>query len=54
MGSQNENQTLASITFQACFRLYEKRGDDRGTAVAFFDSALSISWIPWLYRPTVR
>lgn len=26
---QNENQTLASITFQNYFRLYEAGGDDR-------------------------
>ncbi|UMX92100.1 hypothetical protein MJ581_00550 [Escherichia coli] len=52
---QNENQTLASITFQNYFRLYEKLAGMTGTAdTETFNSAPSTSWIPSLFRPTVQ
>ena len=43
---QNENQTLASITFQNYFRLYEKLAGMTGTAdtEAFEFSSISVSY----------
>ncbi len=53
---QNENQTLASITFQNYFRFYEKLAGMTGTAdtEAFEFSSIYKLDTMWSFRPTVR
>ncbi|PYA50137.1 preprotein translocase subunit SecA [Serratia marcescens] len=51
---QNENQTLASITFQNYFRLYEKRGGMPGTADTEAFEFSSIYKLDTIVVPTNR
>ena len=50
---QSENQTLASITFQNYFRLYQKRAGMTGTAATEAEEFTRfINWKWWLYPLT--
>ncbi len=52
---QNENQTLASITFQNYFRLYEKLSGMTGTAdTEAFEFQQFMVWKQLLFQPTSR
>jgi hypothetical protein len=52
---QNENQTLASITFQNYFRLYDKLAGMTVLPIPkLLNSSRFMAWIPWLSRPTSR
>ena len=49
---QSENQTLASVTFQNYFRLYEKLGGMTGTASTEAEEFMDIYGLPVLEIPT--
>jgi preprotein translocase subunit SecA len=52
---QKENQTLASITFQNYFRIYEKLSGMTGTAdTEAFEFQSIYGWKPWSFRPTAH
>ena len=51
---ENENQTLASITFQNYFRMYEKLGGMTGTADTEAEEFMSIYKLEVVVVPTNR